>query len=331
MAKKKVVYLFGAGATHAEIVNSTGKIDETYLDKYGLLINGVSKRVMRRLKNDPWFMEKKEVFANPSGSTNIELLISLFVNNMIPDEHISKLKDLVEKDIQSVLTSYRKRKFYLHKAFFELHQKITAKEKLLGIISLNYDDVLDTAYRAVFKKKPYYCFSGSDSNRENLPLLKLHGSFNWKNVNLFGRKKDIPIIPLGTNKNYLTPPYSYIWSSALELLIKSDTLRVIGCSLNSNDLGLIDLLFKAHQQRDSKIDIEIIDFQQIGENHKLVEEYGFLPGFINPLDIENGLLPNKEITDYNTGNPFKTWVRSKANYELENRISNTLYLKKLNE
>ncbi|MCF8234438.1 MAG: SIR2 family protein [Bacteroidales bacterium] len=329
MTKKRIVYLFGAGATHAEIVNSTNKIDENYLDKYGLLIKGVSKRIMRKLKGDPWFDDKKDVFAHPSGSTNIELLISLFVSNMIPDEHISKLKDFVEKDIQSVLTPYRKSKFYLHKALFELHQYTKRKEELAGIISLNYDDVIDTAYRSVIKKKPYYSFSSSDSNKKNLPLLKLHGSFNWNNVNLFGQKKYIPIIPLGANKNYLMPPYSFIWSNALELLINADILRVIGCSLNSNDLGLIDLLFKAHQQRNSKINIEIIDFQRIGENHRLVEEYGFLPGFINPLEIENGLLPPKEIADYNTGNPFKTWIRSKAQSELGEKINNTKHLKKL--
>jgi len=320
MVKKKIVYLFGAGATHAEIVNSKEDFDETYLDKYGLLINSVSKRVMRKLKNDPWFSEKKDVFANPSGSSNIELLISLFVNNMIPDEHISKLKELVEKDIQAILTKYRKSKFYLHKAFFELHQKIKAKENLLGIISLNYDDVIDIAYRTVYKKRPNYCFNTTQNPNNEKALLKLHGSFNWKNV--------FPIMPLGTNKNYLTPPYSHIWSRALELLIESDTLRVIGCSLNSNDLGLIDLLFKAHKQRNKKIDIEIIDFQRIEEDHRIIKEYGFLPGFINPLDIEAGLLPPTEISNY-YGNPFKSWIRAKAYRELGERIKNSTYLKKL--
>ena len=50
MIKRKIVYLFGAGATHAEIVNAANKLDENYLDKYSLLINGVSKRVMRNLE-----------------------------------------------------------------------------------------------------------------------------------------------------------------------------------------------------------------------------------------------------------------------------------------
>lgn len=332
MAKKKVVYLFGAGATHAEVINSNKYFDANFLDKYGLLIRDVSKRVMRNLKDDKWFKEKKEIYAYPAESVNIELLISLLAKNMIPYENIEKLKSLVELDIQSVITDYRKRQFYLHKALFELHQEIRWKEKLLGIISLNYDDVVDTAYRSVINKEPWYCLSGSDSASNKIPLLKLHGSFSWKNVPLFGRRRDIPIIPLGAEKNYLTPPYSLIWSMALELLTKTDVLRIIGCSLNANDLGLIDLLFKAHNEKDGKIQMEIIDFQQAGEDHHIIKQYGFLAGFVNPLDIEERLIPHNEISDYKTGNPFKAWLKAKARSELSSKVlANTRHLIKLED
>jgi len=47
MAKKKVVYLFGAGATHAEIINIVDDPHANYRDKNGLLISNVSRRVMQ--------------------------------------------------------------------------------------------------------------------------------------------------------------------------------------------------------------------------------------------------------------------------------------------
>ncbi|MFH1787786.1 MAG: hypothetical protein ABH834_00195, partial [Candidatus Altiarchaeota archaeon] len=49
----KILYLFGAGATHAEILNSL-KIENNSnkIDKYGLLINHTSERVLSRIKRN---------------------------------------------------------------------------------------------------------------------------------------------------------------------------------------------------------------------------------------------------------------------------------------
>ena len=62
-----------------------------------------------------------------------------------------------------------------------------------------------------------YCFSLDEPLRANdVPLLKLHGSFNWKNVKIRGRNRNIEIIPLGSTKNYgIHPPYGCIWNQAL--------------------------------------------------------------------------------------------------------------------
>jgi len=86
------------------------------------------------------------------GSLNIELLISLIENSKIHDwaYKTSHLKKLVEKDIKAILTASETKRFYLHKALFELHRhkKTKTKEEVIGLISLNYDDVLDQAYKA---------------------------------------------------------------------------------------------------------------------------------------------------------------------------------------
>lgn len=330
MPLKKIAYLIGAGATHAEIYNLEEDPTENYLQKNGLLISDVSKRVMKEAQDVRGFKKNVELVTSPEGSLNIELLISLFASNQIPnsDYKVNRLKKLVQGDILKRLSPSRKKKFYLHKALLELHKLIDDRENLSGIISLNYDDILDEAYKAC-QMDINYCYTSKDGERNCSPLLKLHGSFNWIRKKIYGRAKTISIIPLGLNKNYLVPPYSFIWNRAFEILVLCDTLRVIGCSLNQNDLGLIDLLFKAHLERASCFEIEIIDFQKQGDQIK--NNYGFFPKIIKPKDIEDSLIADPQILSEDcAGNPFKIWLKAKAEKMLssDQEIRNTKYLKK---
>jgi len=325
----KIVYLFGAGATHAEIVNLRKDLSERFLKENGLLINNVSKRVIEEAQRKPRYLKGIKMVSSAEGSLNIELLISLIEKNRIPglEGKTQYLKELIQKDITGKLSGYRLKRFYLHKALLELHQKID-KEKLLGIISLNYDRVLDEAYKTMNNgNEPNYCFCSEQC--EEFPLLKLHGSFNWENIKIHGRKKTVPIIPFGIDKNYLQSPYSFIWGRALEILTDCDILRIIGCSLNQNDVGLIDLLFKAHLDKGKPFEIQIIDFQEVGETIK--ENYGFFPEIIKPKDIERALIASEEIYYKKNpgGNPFKIWLKAKGMKMLKDKIKKTQYLKKV--
>jgi hypothetical protein len=186
---------------------------------------------------------------------------------------------------------------------------------------LNYDDVLDKAYRKN-RNTPSYCFS---LGREYLPttpipLLKLHGSFNWKKVKIRGRSRNIEIIPFGSNKNYLYAPYNFIWNHALELLVECDILRVIGCSLSQNDTHLIDLLFKAHLERGKEFDIEIIDREAVG--NIIRDNYGFFPGIKTLLNI-----PELSIPESDPVNAFKTWLKYKSVRMIKDDTRSTKYLK----
>ena len=213
----------------------------------------------------------------------------------------------------------------MHKALFELHKHPATrrKERLAGLISLNYDNVLDNAYRQYLGSPPY-CFSLDEPLRANaVPLLKLHGSFNWTNQTIRGRKRTIEIIPLGSAKNYIHPPYGCIWNQALETLIGCDTLRVIGCSLSQNDFHLIDLLFKAHLERGTPFDIEIIDRDSAGATIK--GNYGFLPEVRTLTQIPRTLVPEADPP-----NPFKTWLKYKTLALLETKgTARTKYLKQV--
>ncbi len=320
---KKIAYLFGAGATHAELQNLDPDLIE---EKSGLLIGNVSSRVIEKARRDEDYMEDVAMVSGTSGSLNIELLISLIESSKIHgwERKTQRLKTLVQEDIADILSEYRSSRFYLHKALFEFHRhaKARAEEDLIGLISLNYDDVLDRAYERYYGR-PNYCFSLDDKpSLGPLPLLKLHGSFNWKRQKVRERWRKIEIIPLGAAKSYLHAPYGFIWNRALEVLIRCDKLRVIGCSLSPNDAHLIDLLFKAHLEKGKAFDIEIISSTAAGENIK--KNYGFFRGIKTLVHVESS------IPEENPANPFKTWLKHKSIRVLgESRLKATQHLRKL--
>jgi hypothetical protein len=320
---KKVVYLFGAGATHAELQNLEPNSVE---EERGLLIKDVSSRVIERARSESRYLKDVAMVSGTTGSLNIELLISLIENSKIHgwEYKTRRLKALVQKDIEHILPKSRTDRFYLHKALFELHRHpaTEAKERLIGVISLNYDNVLDVAYEPYYGD-PHYCFSLEDSTlSESIPLLKLHGSFNWKGQKIRGRRRTIEIIPLGSTKNYLHAPYGFIWNRALETLIECDTLRVIGCSLSPNDAHLIDLLFKAHLERGAAFDIEIISSDETGRGIR--GNYGFFPRIRTLLELEEHLIP-----DAAPANPFKTWLKYKAIALLGDNVKRSQHLQKV--
>src|SRR5260370_27722674 len=129
---------------------------------------------------------------------------------------------------------------------------------------------------------------------KRLPILKLHGFFNWREQKIRGRIRTIEIIPLGSTKSYLHVPYGSIWNRALEVLIACNTLRVVGCSLSQNDFHLIDLLFKAHLERKDAFDIELIAPQRTGDQIRY--NYGFFPQIKTLGRIERYLIPNPDTT-----------------------------------
>ncbi len=212
--KNKIVYLFGAGATQAELDN----VDPTLKEKgLGLLIKDVSRRVIEKASRVGSYVKDVEMVSATSGSLNIELLISLLENSKMYgwENKTQLLKSLVKKDIESILPESRTKHFYLHRALFEFHKSKRKKhnEKLFGLISLNYDDVLDQAYEQYYGQ-PNYCFSlGQGTPSKRVPLLKLHGSFNWSKQEIRGRDRTIEIIPLGSNKTYLHAPYPFVFAT----------------------------------------------------------------------------------------------------------------------
>jgi hypothetical protein len=296
-------------------------------ERTGLLIKNVSSRVIEVARRDEEYLKDVEMVSGTKGSLNIELLISLIESSKIYgwEKKTQLLKKLVRDDIEAILTKSRTGRFYLHKGLLEFHKEnlIQKSEKLIGLISLNYDDILDQAFKE-FYGDANYCFSlDADAlSSRDIPLLKLHGSFNWSKKKIRGRTRTIEIIPLGASKNYLHAPYNFIWNRALEVLIECDTLRVIGCSMSANDVHLIDLFFKAHLEREKPFEIEIISSDATADAIK--KDYGFFPKIKKLTELEPELVPEPDPP-----NPFRTWLRHKCLNLLKGRTGSTKYIKRV--
>ena len=105
---------------------------------------------------------------------------------------------------------------------------------------------------------------------------------------------------------------------------------MIGCSLNQNDVGIVDLLFKAHVNRTAPPPVlQLIDFDP--ENNRIREHFGFFPQIERALDIEGRLIGDVDIRDSSKGsNPFKIWLKAKIERAMKpEEIRKSRFLKRV--
>lgn len=322
---KKIVYLFGAGATQAEtdFGGSNAKVLTTQI-KDGIQI---------QLDNEPKSIKKLVSNDLLTSGVDIEQLISLYESR--GTEKGNKAAYFLRKSFMSEIVRNLKivdtpdRKFQptLMSALFELHKEHEdiLDEQLIAILTLNYDDFAERAIKAVYSGVNYG-FATSDllGKTENSntigefpALLKLHGSFNWANdfpptivKNPSTNPDKCLWIPPGVDKRKEKYPFNILWGRAKEVL-DCDVLRVIGCSLSRNDWQLISLLHSS--ERVSNLKIEYIDFEDVGKQKKI--DYPYLgidtilaiEGFKKHLTDQTGIRePGKSIEDFaETGNAAK--------------------------
>ncbi len=329
----RIVYLFGAGATHAEKALSYKIAGKVLNANNGLLARYVSKRVIRNLSGGKSSILEKygvtkfsrdefRLLWGENPLIDVELFISLLENlrTSKAEKDVRILRDSFKKDIcKNLFVERQQISPRLYSALIELHGINKSKETLLGFLTLNYDSVLEKAFVAVKKKFDYGFdikldepFSIKDNaGEDNHILLKLHGSFNWcfdddkTDTIKAGNEcsKEALWIPPSTNKLYLDYPYNIIHGKAYELLSKCDILRVVGCSLNQNDIGLISLLFRTQKLRQSNpYSIELITKDESARN--IAKRLAMLCPFKESLyKKEEG----KEVS-MNQDNPFLEWL-----------------------
>jgi len=352
-AIKKVVYLIGTGASHAEL---------KYHDSAntGILMSDIVKGVFDSLRdnneNDVSLRELLNILedeTNPYKNVDIESLITLYeaTGTAIDKERSNKLKKLFREAIISRINKVTRSPGHptLLSALLDMHTISELGEEIEAVVTLNYDNFVEDAYKNVYgainypfeveNKCPY------DINNSLPPICKLHGSFSWENTNpvtidcnLHEENEDKYLwVPPGVIKRNEHYPFSAIWGAARKAL-KCDVLRIIGCSLSKNDWNLIALLHTTNRLRNvtsQKYEIEFIDYPQ--PFNRVKKDFPYMEKLKGPVEIVEfqTYIKNERSIEYNTYNGeteyekqinwlgdsnklsiniFEEWLRAKAYY-----------------
>ena len=331
---KRVVYLWGAGATQAEAQHLGATISLIMRDTRAFG-EGITTRILNRTGRRP-----TRDFGSQQG-VDIEKLISLLAASGI-DEHTQLAETFRENyfnELRSSLATAEVRDNpLLAIRLLQLHRDRQFREEvetLSGIITTNHDGLLQVASQNVFKSINIgFNFSSENFTRANSnsvpPILQLHGTFTWQfdmpikveRLRRTSKYPDTVWIPpaiLKESKNY---PFNKLSGLAYELLAnRCDVLRVVGASLSQNDWNILSLIFNAQRHRESTKGtaflIELIMPQHDGE--RIVKECAYLKN-INPI----GFLTEGQFASYKSpeeialrselANPLAYWLGEKTNY-----------------
>jgi hypothetical protein len=294
----------------------------------------VSEEVIKKAKKKKILKELLEHIKRPDG-IDIEHYISLLEALRIRkyDVMADELRKLFCATIQegvapeNVLIEPK-----IEMALLQMHNAIPTEETLSGVISLNYDSLLDHAFNKINEGIDYgikcKCPTGEyriRTDHEAIPLIKLHGSFNWR--------RSFPYITIDEAQTGLNPqtemlwippsvgkvrdsyPFNALWGRAFEVL-DCDILRIVGCKLSQNDWGLISLLFSTQLRSDEAYKIELVNSQERGL--EIRERTKFLRNVTVLHELEGCI----DIARYGTENVFESWLKSKISFLQEKNLCN---------
>jgi SIR2-like domain len=336
----KVVYLFGAGATQAEVsYDGPGNISVLMGDTndFG---EGVSTGVLRRLGTDG------DAFKTDKG-VDIEKLISLLTASGI-DEHLELAEKMRQHYFEEICARLNNaitvERPSLATTLLEMHRNPGFQmevESLGGIITTNHDGLLQAAFKGTFGSVdvgfPFFSTDLSIPNGNPVPpLLELHGSFTWSFgsplvITMLSKSssysRDASWIPPTVLKESKQYPFNKLIALAYELLSKHcDVLRVIGSSLTQNDWNILSLVFNAQRHNmflgREPFPIQLIMPQKDGLAIEKTSTYlkNILPiaslkdgGDFSPYEKDEWKTENPPIGD-DEANPFFYWLKQKINF-----------------
>ena len=146
---RKIVYLLGAGATQADIDLKDDTIRILMRDIREGIVKEIGRRKMRSLAKVKNELLKEEL--------DVEHLITLYESTGI-SEHESIAKELkllfieeIQKRIKKLGINYEPR---LLSALIDMHEIAGLGEVLQGVITLNYEDLLENALSSHLKTLP---------------------------------------------------------------------------------------------------------------------------------------------------------------------------------
>lgn len=265
---ERVVYLFGAGASHA-CVTAVGS-------RRGIL--------MRDLGPDLYRKVRALVEDEYDGDVRLTNLVNSVVDEdsdyehiiTFLDESVSKLHRSFAQDLRKIFETVLRERLAviqeeqggelpvgLYAALLDMYEVDGFQEVLAGMLTLNYDEFVEIASQSTLGRRVDLGVTPVDTDKRDGPtLLKLHGSFDWhESWPIKTGAEESPLwIPPGIQKAKDRYPFNVLWGLARELL-DCDVLRIIGCQLGPNDWDLISLLFTTRHtgSSGSGYRIEVID------------------------------------------------------------------------
>jgi hypothetical protein len=334
---KRVAYLWGAGATQAEISYLGAHSVNLLMQDHADLGEGVATRILARL-SDRW----RSSFSAENGM-DIEKLISLLDASNVAA--YSRLADTIRRlyfeDIRDSLARAEVlQNPQLAIALLTMHSNsnFMRHEILSGIITTNHDGLLQLAAQSVQTDVnigiPFRSQEFKLSTSRKPPLLHLHGSFTWSfglPIRVSSLSETSPYssktvwIPPTTLKETKSYPFNKLAGLAYELLSRDcDVLRVVGSALTQNDWNILSMIFNA--QRHSEITkgvpfrVELIIPNSAGE--RLVNDCAYLKN-LNPLiyltdgDFGDCDENNKDNFTPEARNPLAYWMKRKIQFHLD--------------
>lgn len=330
MAREKIVYLLGAGATQAEITH-TGDPGKVLMPDLATHVFSASKKIGGAYAN---FVEN---FALDPEEQDIEWLISLFEAGSSKETDF----DIIARELRAMYRSCLVERITQANVFpiitcglLHLHKEYAQYmgmygEEVLGVLTVNNDSLIEKAFcydKAMGGLNCGYPFNSTTYKalEKVPPLLKLHGSFNWKirpKILVFGKKLSICdeyengqddqsgwIPPSVFKKPDANPVFNVIWKEARALLSNCDVLRVVGCRMRNEDFQLLYLVFSSQialmQSKKKVFKIELIMSEESGQ--ELIERIPFLTGFKR---LSETSVFSEEPDPDKTDNPYYYWIK----------------------
>ena len=315
----RVVYLFGAGASHACVKRIGSPHGILMRDLTPPLQTKLGHLVVNGFSDIPSLID---LVNSVDEDTDIEHLITFLddVPSMRHREFAEEMRKAFETVLREKLDTIRndadKDPIDLYEVLLDLHNIGQFPETLHGLITTNYDEYIEMAIENVCDCSADFGIRVDPSSQAtNRPkLLKLHGSFGWKNTWPIsrGNSDDATLwIPPGINKAKQAYPFNILWGSAREMLA-CDVLRVVGCRLGPNDWDLISLLFTMrHAGLGNRPRIEIIDAPKHANDLKDAFPYLDLHSILDVEPIGSALI--NELT----GKTVKRFQDFNENEQLE--------------
>lgn len=327
---EKIVYLIGTGATIAELHHQGV---ESYLSMFDI------QKSILNMSNDKngKYKDLYDRFGLPP-EIDIEQMISLlegctFSESKAFEEVCKEIKEFFRIYLLSQITN-TKIQSKLSACLLHLHNKYghymcKDGEDLLGVLTINYDSLIEQAYISVYQGLNIgYPYESKEYNiNRTLPiLLKLHGSFNWQiRDNALTISSEFEKPEYEHDYSGWMPPSVYkkpggvfetIWNHAAALLTDCTILRVIGSSLRSEDFALLSLIFTSQIKSPNSFKIELIvnDDDAIGSDTKPLGIMRRLPFLSRKINFSNlDIYPDGFVSK---GNVYKEWLEMKI-HEVE--------------